>query len=246
MQVIRLVPLFVLKYVLFVRKEQEMSKRLMLFFLVCMLAVLLAADGVLCAAKVDRSRDAGYKKYLGNELRIRGDEEILSSPMSKYPAYGSKGPVVTCDDIEPEMGPEYLIDHQPLGHTWYDFQKNGSMGRMISVTSDGYKHISWMFCNGVYSTAYPRWVDANQYHPGVAAWTGQVHVYGGQYKNAGYSNQDHLSTGISTVIYHRTARDPYGTFRTRYSILRPGRTGCGPRKPSNTMRLPPRITSTWS
>jgi hypothetical protein len=97
------------------------------------------------------------------------------------------------------------VEHAQVGHTWYDFQKNGSMGRMISVTSDGYRHISWMYTDCAYGAAgCYRYVDANCENPSNV-YVGQVHVYGGAAKNAGYSNQDHLSTGVSAVIYHRTA-----------------------------------------
>ena len=69
-------------------------------------------------------------------------------PIAKYPAYVGKGPEVTCDDIDPQLGSSYIITHEQIGHTWYDFQKNAAMARMISVTTTGYRHFSWMFTDG--------------------------------------------------------------------------------------------------
>ena len=106
-----------------------------------------------------------------------------------------------CEDIDPEVGA--IIQHDQIGHTWYDFQKNGSMGRMISVASDGYRHFSWMFTEGPFGGTVYRYVDANCKNP-LNQYAGQAHVYGGISKNAGYCNQTHLSEGTSVVIYHRT------------------------------------------
>lgn len=115
--------------------------------------------------------------------------------------------IVTCDDIDPELGSEYVIEHNQIGHTWYDFQQNCSLGRMISVTSDGHRHFSWTFTDGPYVAPNYRYVDADCMIP-AGPHTGQIHVDGGADKNAGYSNQTHLSDGTSVVAYHRVSGTP--------------------------------------
>jgi hypothetical protein len=183
-----------------------MSRRLTIAAIVCMFLMLLFADGAQAASKADKKSDAGWKRHIAENNRLGFDEDLLqsSAPMAKYPAYAGKGPEVTCDDIDPQMGSSYIITHEQIGHTWYDFQKNAAMARMISVTTTGYRHFSWMFTDGPYGGSHYRYVDANCKNP-AGSYVGQVHVDGGQYKNAGYSCQTHFSDGKSLVAYHRAA-----------------------------------------
>ena len=122
--------------------------------------------------------------------------------LSRYTTLGLKYQA-NCENINPEAGT--VVEHDQIGDTWYDFQQNESMGRMISVTNNGYRHFSWMFCDHPYPPG-PRYVDANCRDP-LGNYIGQVHADGGDV-NAGYSNQTHLHDGTSVVIYHRTAGSP--------------------------------------
>jgi hypothetical protein len=109
----------------------------------------------------------------------------------------------SCTDINPEAGT--VIEHDQIGTTWYDLQQSFSMGRMISVTGDGYRHFSWMFCDHEYPPG-PRYVDANCKDP-LGNFMGEVHADGGDV-NAGMSNQTHLHDGTSVIVYHHTAGSP--------------------------------------
>jgi hypothetical protein len=111
---------------------------------------------------------------------------------------------LNCEDIYPAAGT--VIQHDQIGDTWYDFQKNGSMGRMIAVTPAGYREDSWMYCNGVYPSV-GRYIRANC-EPPDGGWIGAVNADGGAPLNAGYSNQSHLHDGSSAIIYHRTGGTP--------------------------------------
>jgi hypothetical protein len=121
----------------------------------------------------------------------------------KYAPQGGINYKSNCLSIAPENG--IIIEHTQVGDTWYDFQKNGSIGRMISVSSDGYRHISWMYTAGIYP-GVPRYVKGNC-EPAANGWIGAQNVDGGA-TNAGYSNQTNLFDGTSLVIYHRTAGTP--------------------------------------
>jgi len=183
-----------------------MSRRLTIAAIVCMFLMLLFADGALAASKADKKSDAGWKRHIAELNRLGFEEDVLQSeaPLPKYPAYAGKGPTVTCDDVDPQLGEQYILYHDQIGHTWYDFQRNAAMARMISVTAAGYRHFSWMFTAGPYGGSNYRYVDANCKSP-TGSFTGQVHVDGGQYKNAGYICQTHFSDGRSLVGYHRAA-----------------------------------------
>ncbi|MGB2979638.1 MAG: hypothetical protein WBC77_00110, partial [Candidatus Zixiibacteriota bacterium] len=122
--------------------------------------------------------------------------------LSKYPA-AAAGYDLTCSDISPEAGT--IVEHDQIGSTWYDFQQNASIGRMMSVTNDGYRHFSWMYTGGAYP-GVPRYVDANCKDPG-GSFLGQISAAGGA-ANAGYCNQSHLHDGRSVIAYHETGGLP--------------------------------------
>jgi hypothetical protein len=109
----------------------------------------------------------------------------------------------SCDDINPQAGS--IVEHDQIGTTWYDYQHNDNMGRMISVTSDGYRHFSWMYAAGTYP-GVPRYVYANCKDP-AGSLLGPVRADGGEV-NAGYSNQTHLHDGTSVIVNHRTSGTP--------------------------------------
>ncbi|MGB8657879.1 MAG: hypothetical protein WCE90_08870 [Candidatus Zixiibacteriota bacterium] len=121
---------------------------------------------------------------------------------AKYPIEGKKYNT-TCADIEPRAG--IVMEHTQIGETWYEFQKNGSMGRMISVTNLGHRHVSWHWTNAVYPGT-DRYVNANCESP-ANVWMGQTHA-SPLGTNAGYSNQTHLSDGTSVITCQFTAGTP--------------------------------------
>ncbi len=154
------------------------------------------------AATAQKGSNAKWMRHISEDWRVDGAGwESYRVPRRVYAKYLSGGAKLTCEDIQPQDGT--IIQHDQIGDTWYDFQKNGSMGRMISVTPDGYRHFSWMYCDGIYP-GVPRFVDANCKNP-LGTYIGQVHA---DYGNSGYSNQTHLHDGTSVVIHHRTAGTP--------------------------------------
>ncbi|UCB53445.1 MAG: dockerin type I repeat-containing protein [Candidatus Zixiibacteriota bacterium] len=109
----------------------------------------------------------------------------------------------TCSDISPEAGT--IIEHDEIGSTWYEYQSNGSIGRMISVTDLGYRHFSWTWAGGIYPPG-PRAVKARAKNL-AGAFCDPFEVGPGA-ANAGYSRQTHLHDGTSVIVFHQTAPTP--------------------------------------
>jgi hypothetical protein len=119
---------------------------------------------------------------------------------------GIEGAQPDCEDINPD--PEVVvIHHGQFGVTYYDYQRNGSMGRMIAVGPEGHVHTTYHRTDGPYSEEYPRYVDYNCKDP-VSGWIGANSIDGGTDVNAGYANIDVLHDGRCVVIYHTTAETP--------------------------------------
>jgi len=128
--------------------------------------------------------------------------QAVSSP-GKYAPTGAKDPA-GCFDLIPDPEVPAVTEHDNIGTTWYDFQKNGSMGRMISVTSaalGGYRHISWMWTAAVYPGTQRRVYARTK--PEAGSWSTPQEVGLGTV-NSGYCNQTHLVDGTSVVLFHRT------------------------------------------
>ena len=179
-----------------------MKPKAILFLVVFCLALgFLAMDG-LCTTAKKVSAD-------GKELRLKSENvyppeemQAVSSP-GKYAPTGAKDPA-GCFDLIPDPEVPAVTEHDNIGTTWYDFQKNGSMGRMISVTSaalGGYRHISWMWTAAVYPGTQRRVYARTK--PEAGSWSTPQEVGLGTV-NSGYCNQTHLVDGTSVVLFHRT------------------------------------------
>jgi hypothetical protein len=169
-----------------------------------MVCLILLTNGWLFLAAKGNSTEVKRQsdKVPISTLAPAPENNIHLRPPSKYPVEGIKSSA-NCYSIAPQIGT--VIEHTQVGDTWYDFQQNGSMGRMISVTDGGYRHVSWMYTGGVYP-GVPRYVKGNC-EPAGGGWISAQYVDGGT-TNAGYCNQTHLSDGTPLVIYHRTAGNP--------------------------------------
>jgi len=135
--------------------------------------------------------------------------------VTEQPAMGVKYQT-SCEDIDPEVGT--IIQHDQIGSTYYEYQQNGSMGRMIAVGPGGHRHTILHETRGPYSVYYPRWITYNCKDT-LDSWLyGSVgyRVNGGTGINAGYANIALLHDGREVVIYHTTGEDE--DWGTRMSI----------------------------
>ena len=173
-----------------------MIKRLSVILVLSLFVVFIFAGGAFGATAKGKSTNVSTAVPLVSDY-------AAPAPY-KYAPQGGVYYKSNCLSIAPEVGVK--LEHSQVGDTWYDFQKNGSIGRMISVSSAGYRHVSWMYTAGVYPGA-ARYVKGNC-EPPAGGWIGAQNVDGAGATNAGYSNQTHLTDGTSLVIYHRTAGTP--------------------------------------
>ena len=181
-----------------------MIKRLSVILVLSLFVVFIFAGGAF-GATANKSKTS---------LKPSSEQPFVSDapPPAPY-KYTPSGGVMyksNCLSILPSVGVKK--EHTQVGDTWYDFQKNGSIGRMISVTSAGYRHVSWMYTNGPYTgAAGTRMVKGNCEPPaGNPNWIGAstAHDRG----NAGYCNQSHLSDGTPLIVYHSPSATPTPTW----------------------------------
>ena len=187
-----------------------MIKRLIIVFLL----IIFAAGGVLAALNQNDVNRTNSKSD-----RISDNGTAKAAATSRYTP-GTRNSA-TCEGVSTIIP---IIEHSQIGDTWYDYQANGSMGRMISVSSDGCRHTTWHYTAGVYGAPNYRYVKSNEAPASAAplSWIGYIDADGGINKNAGYPNQTHLSDGTSILIYHRTAGTP-----TWYSSIAAEDEACG-------------------
>jgi hypothetical protein len=108
-----------------------------------------------------------------------------------------------CEDIHSQLR---VIQHDQWGSTFYDYQSNGSMGRMIAVGPGGHRHMICHETRGPYGE-YPRYITYNCKDP-LGVWLGPTYADGGAGLNAGYGNISVLHDRISVLIYHRNLGNP--------------------------------------
>jgi len=174
-------------------------KAILFLVVFCLALGFLVVDG-LCTTAKRVSKD-------GKEIRLVSEDYLPPETMdavrapSKYSTAGSKDET-DCYALLPDPEVPTVTEHDLVGSTWYDFQKNGSMGRMISVGgAAGYRHISWMWTAAVYPGTQRRVYARSK--PGAGTWSTLQEVGLGTV-NSGYCNQTHLNDGNPVVLFHRT------------------------------------------
>jgi hypothetical protein len=191
----------------------SLSNLLVLVLPIFLLAIFVR--GALAANKSSR-----YERSVSVALPVDGG--------SQTPVYGAPTPVMyegdkaNCDQINPAV-PVYQIDQ--WGSTYYDYQKNGSMGRMIAVGPGGYRHMifhkTYGYPYGNPPSGYPRYVMYNCKDP-LNNWLGETQIDGvlsGNYVHAGYANIAVLHNGVELAIYHHSNTAPAPKY---YSVLKVG------------------------
>jgi hypothetical protein len=101
------------------------------------------------------------------------------------------------------LGQTYLV-----GTTWYDYQHNGTISKMISLTPNNGVHVCWM--KALELNAVNRHIYYNYFVNGAFSWPG-IGYQVDQGDRGGYTCLDHLSGGEAVIFMHTNpgATDPW-------------------------------------
>ncbi|TKJ41502.1 hypothetical protein CEE37_02770 [candidate division LCP-89 bacterium B3_LCP] len=184
-----------------------------------MLRQVLDAEGGCDLTQVNKT--GGIMKHLIISLTLMtlipvfsfASTKPLKTPMVNYP-------VMTGNEVypgSPKSTPPLLLDNldvigeiDTIGTTWVKIQHNGTIGRMIERSTDGYTDFVWM--NGLDYGVINRHIYYNFIDPlGVQAWPGGYPVESSQ--RAGYTTMDVDFNGIAFPAFHWT-NTPGGDFWT--------------------------------
>ncbi|KPL19977.1 MAG: hypothetical protein AMJ92_00555 [candidate division Zixibacteria bacterium SM23_81] len=126
----------------------------------------------------------------------------------------------------PSGGLAYFQERQPtkgnqigqvytLGTTWYDYQHNGTIGKMVSLTPSRGVHFCWMNCPQAQTN--PRYAWYNYYHPsyGITLGSGICLCL----DRSGYSTLSHFSTGNSVVAYNVSPVEDFAYTQVAYGQI---------------------------
>ncbi|MCB9358229.1 MAG: T9SS type A sorting domain-containing protein [Calditrichaeota bacterium] len=129
-------------------------------------------------------------KALNNVKPIDGSEQPTFQNIPDPSMYGPRR-----DALDDPVGVIYQA-----GTTWYDYQHNGSSGKMVDVDDLGFVHVTWT--NGLNSTSSSRHVYYNVWDPSTEAFT----ISNGQVNSAsrgGYVCGQVLPGGFFFPAFHQ-------------------------------------------
>lgn len=142
-------------------------------------------------------------KPITNQPLISGNE-IVIAPVA-FPPYPSAA----------TRGMDVIGDTTLIGTDWWDSQHNGTIGRMIEKSSDGYLHFAWT--NGLNYGATQRHIYYNYITPaGTQGWPGTGYPVESA-SRAGYNTLDVDSDGRAFPCFHWT-NTPGGDFSTATAL----------------------------
>jgi hypothetical protein len=190
-----------------------MGKRILLVvFLLSFFALFVFAGGASAAKKPSTSLEKASVVY----PTVDGSEALPS--FGPTPVVYEGGKASDCFAIHPDPL-VVIIQHDEWGQTWYDYQKNGSMGRMIAVGPGGQREMAFMRLQTPFYPPSGRYVGYNCKNA-VGAWCGVKNVDGGTNINAGYTNISAMHDAREAVIYHKA-----GSLMPWYTTLAVGDPG---------------------
>ena len=176
-----------------------MKPKALLFLVAFCLALGLLTVNGFCTTVKKVSPEGKEMRHISEDA-TPSDAMGAVSPPGKYSTAGSKDES-DCYLLIPDPEVPAATEHDLVGLTWYEFQKNGSMGRMISAhTGGGYRHVSWMWTAGVYPGTQRRAYARTK----AATWQAAAQEVGLGTVNSGYCVQSQFNDGTSVVIFHRT------------------------------------------
>ncbi|MBU1937028.1 T9SS type A sorting domain-containing protein [bacterium] len=172
---------------------------------------------------------------IGTSLLWAAPEKISNKvhPQNLPVMGGSNEPVVDLP-VAPEHPTHYTLDDyvgiiDTAGFTYYDYQHNGSCGKMIDV--DGQDRISMVWMNGLNAASNPRYVYYNVWDPAIEDFLyDSIGVRIDASQRAGYVSQTTNSDGFCfpafheiTVgdIFHSAASIDYASYADAFTTVEP-------------------------
>jgi hypothetical protein len=119
----------------------------------------------------------------------------LVGSQAHLPSFGEGIPY--SQPTEPKGAP--LGETYLAGTTWYDYQHNGTISRMISLTPSGGVHVCWT--NALESGAINRHIYYNYFKDGIFNWP-DLGYQVDQGDRGGYTCLGHLSGGEGIIFMH--------------------------------------------
>ncbi len=168
-----------------------------------LLILILAISLCIAVAWADFTR---VDKVLIHDLPlITGKEVYQVSPMVNNES---------APPVYPQM--DVIGDIDTVGTTWYDYQHNGTAGRMIAIDDQGSIHVVWM--NGLQEGAIDRHVYYNMHHGDSLAgiWN---------FGNTGIAVESQIRSGYTCLSLDGDGY-PYPTFHIITSETNPDAQAC--------------------
>jgi len=107
---------------------------------------------------------------------------------------------------------DLIGDTLTLGMTWYENQHNGTIGRMVEKSSDGYLHFVWMKGYQAGSSDRHVWYNAVDLATGAKVFLNGTPVDASS--RAGFTTLDAAYGGCAFPAFHQVTNDPSGNPHT--------------------------------
>ncbi|HEX7342616.1 MAG TPA: hypothetical protein VF398_00015, partial [bacterium] len=127
---------------------------------------------------------------------LRGDEPIMGR--IAYPPYNLfRG----LDEVD------LIGDTTVIGMTWYENQHNGTIGRMLDISGDGYVHFGWMKGYDAAASVRHVWYNAWDLAGGALVFPDGV-LIDNTASRGGFITLDANEAGIAFPAFHQVTTDP--------------------------------------
>jgi len=212
-----------------------MTRRISLLTIFSLMLLAFMAMTVYAARTAEEARKV-------NPLIYKAQQYSFPDAQTSMQASGKALPRTALGGAYPSASPGHWV-----GDTYYDYQRNGSMRRMIEsdVQLGGGKademliHFSWMHLPGVFYTGVSRGMKYNNWDAVLGQFGTEVKLQGDD-ENAGYGGVTVTADGRAIVGCHNNLAPPEGPYHNQfYWDFGPGYSTF-----SITSRIPDSV-STW-
>ncbi len=126
---------------------------------------------------------------------LRGDEPIMGR--IAYPPYGLPRGL---DEVD------LIGDTTVIGMTWYENQHNGTIGRMLDVSGDGYVHLGWMKGYAAEPATRHVWYNAWDLAGGALVFADGIAIDNSS-SRGGFITLDANESGVAFPAFHQVTAE---------------------------------------